>query len=386
MTKVTTRLTIQSLNNSGQGMARHPEDGTPLFFEGLWPGDEIEINLLPASVGVDAQVNIVAKNLNSGVRQDVSCPYHGHQTDSCRGCPWLAIRYSEQLKEKHRKLQFWLKRVGLENEARELAPMIPSEQQTGYRNRAQFKTDGDVVGYVAKGIKQIIPIQQCLALNEKCQSLLREFAGQLPSPHFHPQPGHSWNFFEIDDDMKDISEIQLNKPRPFKQANTQMNRTMRLWLEAGLAKLDRGLPVLELFCGDGNFTQVAAGLGFSSITAVESAPEALARLRERELRGVVPVLSNLYRPEGIYQITDEKNDYPILLANPSYQGLLHRDLYFKKLPALHHFFYIACNPEKMTHDLAALKKKGWKIESIVAVDLFPNTPHFETMAYLKKES
>ena len=44
--------------------------------------------------------------------------------------------------------------------------------------------------------------------------------------------------------------------------------------------------------------------------------------------------------------------------------------------------YISCGPETLARDLGVLKKRGYKVEKMVGVDLFPMTQHVETVACL----
>ena len=44
--------------------------------------------------------------------------------------------------------------------------------------------------------------------------------------------------------------------------------------------------------------------------------------------------------------------------------------------------YISCGPDTLARDLGVLKKKGYKVEKMVGVDLFPMTGHVETVVLL----
>lgn len=46
--------------------------------------------------------------------------------------------------------------------------------------------------------------------------------------------------------------------------------------------------------------------------------------------------------------------------------------------------YISCNPETQRRDLEYLAERGWKVESIQGVDMFPHTEHIETVALLTR--
>ena len=47
--------------------------------------------------------------------------------------------------------------------------------------------------------------------------------------------------------------------------------------------------------------------------------------------------------------------------------------------------YISCGPETLARDLGVLKKRGYKVEKMVGVDLFPMTQHVETVVLLSQQ-
>ena len=47
--------------------------------------------------------------------------------------------------------------------------------------------------------------------------------------------------------------------------------------------------------------------------------------------------------------------------------------------------YISCNPETQKRDIAILKKKGYRVEKMQAVDCFCHTYHVENIALLVRK-
>jgi 23S rRNA (uracil1939-C5)-methyltransferase len=48
--------------------------------------------------------------------------------------------------------------------------------------------------------------------------------------------------------------------------------------------------------------------------------------------------------------------------------------------------YVSCDPDSLARDLAAIAPHGYRVESLQPVDMFPHTPHIETVALLRARS
>jgi tRNA/tmRNA/rRNA uracil-C5-methylase (TrmA/RlmC/RlmD family) len=46
--------------------------------------------------------------------------------------------------------------------------------------------------------------------------------------------------------------------------------------------------------------------------------------------------------------------------------------------------HLACDPATLARDLALLVSRGYALDAITAFDLFPQTPHVEALAVLRK--
>ena len=47
--------------------------------------------------------------------------------------------------------------------------------------------------------------------------------------------------------------------------------------------------------------------------------------------------------------------------------------------------YISCNPTTQARDTEVLQHNGYKLKSLTMVDMFPHTPHVETVGVFEKK-
>ena len=46
--------------------------------------------------------------------------------------------------------------------------------------------------------------------------------------------------------------------------------------------------------------------------------------------------------------------------------------------------YVSCNPEVLARDLPTIRKTGYRVNRVQAIDMFPHTDHIETVVTLSK--
>jgi len=74
----------------------------------------------------------------------------------------------------------------------------------------------------------------------------------------------------------------------------------------------------------------------------------------------------------------------VLLADPPRVGLEAsvRDAIATAGPA--RLVYVSCDPATLARDLRVFVKSGYALESVLALDLFPQTPHVEVVVRLER--
>src|SRR5690606_21615756 len=165
-----------------------------------------------------------------------------------------------------------------------------------------------------------------------------------------PAPRQEWTTLDIDESVS-AENVSVNKRLPFQQANRVQNEAMRRWLAAHLELLPREAAVLELFAGSGNFTEIIADTGFSSVTAVEVVSEAIAALAQKNLPGVNPITCDLFDERSFTDLMHRHRDVEILVLDPPRDGLKRRSGLFERKSRLKEILYISCDLATLCRDL-----------------------------------
>lgn len=150
------RLEIMDITPEGAGVGR--TDGYVLFVFGTAPGDIIDALVMKVgkSFGYAKVVNIITP---SPYRTDGDCPVFGR----CGGCVFRHIKYEKELEIKKNTVNENLKRLGgLDIECEKI---IPSPQENGYRNKAQYPAaiiDGKMrFGFYSRHSHRVAPCEKC---------------------------------------------------------------------------------------------------------------------------------------------------------------------------------------------------------------------------------
>jgi 23S rRNA (uracil1939-C5)-methyltransferase len=367
------QATVEHLSAQGFGTIRDSA-GITYFVRSVWPGDVGVFTKTEERSDRYQFAELVSLISVSPERRENPCPHFGIGETRCYGCPWIIANKEAQERRKVHRLRYALARVGLEATA--LEDLWPAQNEFSYRTRAQFKTDGTQIGYAGLKGSAIAPIDTCLVLSQTLQAKLKALHARLPDPTWAPGPGYLWNFLDVDE--SDHS-LQLNRRRPFAQANALQNSRMKQWVKAQV----QGEAVLELFCGSGNFTEVIAEEK-RRIYAFEVGAEATFELQKKALPGVTVRRLDLYKSSSVAALAD----LPVstLLVNPPRAGLLNLYRLTRLNRSIRSVVYISCDVQTLATDLKKLSLQGFHISILQPLDQMPQTPHLEVLVRLDRFS
>ncbi|MDF2943315.1 MAG: hypothetical protein K0S01_2173 [Herbinix sp.] len=141
--------------------------------------------------------------------------------------------------------------------------------------------------------------------------------------------------------------------------------------------------IFDLYSGTGTIAQLLAPVA-GKVTGVEIVEEAVEAAKENAaLNG----LSNCEFIAGdvlkvIDSLADNKPD--IIVLDPPRDGIHPKALEKIIGFGVEKIVYISCKPTSLVRDLEVLQAKGYKVEKVCAVDMFPETVHVETVCLLYK--
>ena len=147
--------------------------------------------------------------------------------------------------------------------------------------------------------------------------------------------------------------------------------------------------VFDLYSGTGTIAQILAPVA-KRVLGVEIVDEAVEAARENAaLNG----LDNCKFWSGdVLKVIDELGEVPdLIMLDPPRDGVNPKALMKILNFGVERLVYIACKPTSLARDLEMIQGRGYKVEKIACVDLFPGTYHVETVCLLsnthkKKES
>ena len=366
---------VRDLSTDGRGVVQAP-DGQVVFVTGVWQGEKGEIERSRRGKSTSAELISLLQPLDG--RRTPECEYH--RDGSCGGCPWMFVDYPAQLKQKQDRLSTVVERI-TGNAAS--CSMVGASQTMGYRNRAQFKSDGINLGYVAQGSHEIVDVTHCPVLNVTNQGHLSSLRQSLPNSGWRPNRNSQWTTIDIDDER---GTPLVNKRQAFRQGNSEQNEQLRAWLSNRLANLSRPNTVFELFCGSGNLTEVIAEQVDVPVIAIEGDEMSLDALSARNLSKVKPVRVNLFSKHSI------GDDMPItqsdigVVLDPPRDGLKEREALKPWFTRAEWVVYVSCDLATWERDAVFLQSCGLDLDEATGLDMFPQTPHIETLSVFTRRA
>ncbi len=177
---------------------------------------------------------------------------------------------------------------------------------------------------------------------------------------------------------------RLSAPSFYQVNHAQAQRLYETALDfAGLSKDD---TALDLCCGTGTITLLLAKRAGLAL-GVEIVPEAVEDAKENAKRNGITNAEFLCADAAITgDILRQRGLQPsVIVADPPRKGL--PDAAVKAIAdvAPRKLVYVSCDPGTLARDVKKLGELGYRAQRAVPVDLFPKTPHVESVVLFGRE-
>jgi 23S rRNA (uracil1939-C5)-methyltransferase len=175
------------------------------------------------------------------------------------------------------------------------------------------------------------------------------------------------------------------RPGAFLQTNTAMAE--RLYQLAGeYAGLTGAETVYDLYCGIGTIGLSMADKALT-VWGVEVSEESVAcALENADLNGITNAAFFAGNVGQVLEELRERAGEPdVVVVDPPRAGLAGKALRRVGRLGAPRVVYVSCNPTTLASDVKALVGEyGYELERARPVDMFPHTPHVETVALLRR--
>jgi 23S rRNA (uracil1939-C5)-methyltransferase len=365
-------------------------------------------------------------------RVNPPCQYFG----TCGGCQWQHINDSIQGELKKEILIDLLRRLGRVREV-SLITVFPSPRSYGYRARIQLKVKGKALGYHQEKSHRIVDIKECLIAHPSINQMIplvrkkMPFSPQIDEIEINISPDESrgiliihclsldrviengWkDFLQTHDIFKGIAIMKKEgltsfgdpymnltipwsqgserrnikfrvSPGSFSQINLEQNQTL-IQTALQFSEVNKEDSVLDLYAGVGNFTLPLA-LRTKDVLGIEENRMAIDDARFNAEKNGIRNCDFIHgRVEDVLR-SWQKQKPDIITLNPPRTGaktILDQLVRLKPKKII----YISCEPATFSRDLHLFSEKGYILQKLSLIDMFPQTYHMEVIGLLKRSN
>ncbi len=398
---------VQLIANTfgGEGMGRLP-DGRAVFVPFAMAGESVRLRLVEEKTRY-ARGELIEVTVPSPERVQPRCVHFG----VCGGCHYQHAAYSHQLEMKRKILLDQLQRLGGFENPPNLA-VTASPQEYGYRNHVQFHLDGaGRPGYHRQRSNEVVAIRECHLPVEEINALWPQLdmeaggtierlglrAGSMGDVQVILESNeNAAPELTVEDLPVSVAHLSpagtlvlAGSPAVWMQMQARVFRVSAgSFFQVNLAVAEKmldhillsagdltGKVVLDLYSGVGLFSAFLAQQA-ARVIAVESSASAcedfVANLDEFDN-------VELYEAPVEALLESLKVKPGVMVADPPRAGLGRAVIgeIGRLQPEI--LIYVSCDPATMARDGRALSQSGYRLESLSAFDLFPQTYHIESI-------
>jgi 23S rRNA (uracil1939-C5)-methyltransferase len=434
-------LAIDRLAYGGAGFGRI--EGKACFVPFTAPGDRVRVRTRRETASY-AEADVMELLEGSPLRTMPPCPVFSR----CGGCHWQHLQYSAQIaaKEEIFSEALWrLARVEREHLLPALTADEPWGYRSRVQVKLSGRGTSSSLGFFATRSHVVVDLPgSCAVAHPAINNALRELKqilAEFPEPDRHPQidlatgddgavvmtvhylgdkPDQEAEFWYTRlQRIPSVAGVCLHRSRKatgtalygvqqlvytvpasvsgsetdalrlsfsagsFSQVNYRQNRVLvRTALEWG--KLSGGERVLDLCCGNGNFSLPFARRA-KEVVGLETGQQSVADARSN---ATALGISNtrfevLDGAAGLRLFISRGEQFDLVIIDPPRSGAaemagLLGEMKFRAI------LYVSCDPQTLGRDLACLQQGGYRVVKSRVVDMFPQTYHIESITLLER--
>jgi tRNA/tmRNA/rRNA uracil-C5-methylase (TrmA/RlmC/RlmD family) len=163
----------------------------------------------------------------------------------------------------------------------------------------------------------------------------------------------------------------------------QANRYLVPELVAAVASLTHRDQVVDLYAGVGLFAVSIAATRGGRVTAVERDPRSAGDLVSNTAP-LDPDVQVVRAPVEVFLKRSTGLEGAAVIVDPPRAGLSREVVTRLARRRPDRIVYVSCDVATQARDLRALLESGYRIDEVQAFDMFPNTPHIETVVSLER--
>jgi tRNA/tmRNA/rRNA uracil-C5-methylase (TrmA/RlmC/RlmD family) len=187
----------------------------------------------------------------------------------------------------------------------------------------------------------------------------------------------------VSDPLDAFAPLPAGAPSPplrrHAHAFFQANRFLVGALSRAVVSRARPGTLVDLYAGVGLFAVSAAALGQAAVVAIEGDPVSAADLRHNAapFAGVLRVERS---PVEAWLASPRRVSPDTLVVDPPRTGMSREAMQGVLALRAPRVVYVSCDVATLARDAARLAAAGYALSALEAFDLFPNTPHVESLA------
>ncbi len=391
---------IREVVYPGRGVG-NLQDGRVVFVPNVLPGETVSVEVLRRRPSY-AEGRLHAVRVPATERIPVACPLA--ESGACPGCAYQHADYGAEVALKHGQLHDLLTRLGgVDTDIRQ-AP-VPSPLPLYYRNKIELHvgggTDGLSLGYVGHDNETIVDVPACLLAAAPIGALLQrlraddEFVRALRPGQtitFRHTP-HDGPVFWLQGERLGPSWLRESSPmgdmivpaRSFYQVNPALAHILVTDIREAVRRLAPAF-VVDAYCGVGVFALAALEGGAKEVFGIDSDARAIrAARRNARARGYHTRAGFVAHDafDGLRAIPARvRPEETLIILDPTRGGVDRDVLRLLATVRPRDILYVSCAADTLARDIRTLRESDYTAASAKLYDMFPRTPHFETVVHL----